>query len=185
MDKVLHLCCSVLCACSLLGCGGSSDAASSAGSCDTGQAQSALSGTCASGFTDLLTCWMPEGNCVANIELSGDFDIVFDNGARLETIVDGTSAAGRYVNASGAQCGTFDAPAGTTAPTITTNGGESFTVDANGTVRCANGQSVELDQVQRQVIAECTTANAAVCDTPDLGSIPDIPDFNELRCAAS
>lgn len=169
----------------IAGCGDSSpDGAAAGAPCDTSEAEAALSGTCAAGLSTLLECWSPEGNCVANIELSGDFDVVFDNGAVIETQIDGTSATGRYVNAGGTQCGTYSVPSGSTQVNVRTTGGEEFAIGANGEVRCPNGGTVPLDDIQQQAVRSCTAAGQSTCETPDIGDLPDIPMVDDLMCTS-
>jgi hypothetical protein len=93
---------------------------------------------------------------------------VFDSGARLETVLVGTSASGRYLNASGQPCGSFEVPDPTMGPAILTNDGERFTLHADGTVGCPNGHVVQLADIQADAIAECTGAHADACDLSDL-----------------
>ena len=162
---------------------GQSDTQSGA-RCDTGDVESALSGTCAAGLSSLLDCWSPEGNCVANIELSGDFDVVFDNGAVLETRIDGTSATGRYVNAGGTQCGTYSVPSGSTQVNVTTTAGEEFSIGADGDIRCPNGDTIPLADIQAEAVRNCTAAGQSTCETPDIGDLPDIPTADDLMCSS-
>jgi hypothetical protein len=177
-----------------IGCG-DSGSPSSAIDCDASEAQSFLAGTCAEGLGDLLACWMPVGECRAEVDISGDFDIVFDNGARLVQTVDGPTLSidGEYVSPTGTNCGSF-----MSAGDFTTNngrldflvaGGEMFSFVQNGVaydIVCPGGETLPLSDVQQQVIEGCTGSaeTASTCTQPDVVDI-DPGDIGDLTCAVN
>jgi len=159
--------------------------------CDANEAQRFLAGTCAEGFGDLLACWMPSGKCRIELMTNGDFDVIFDNGARLEQEVDAValSVDGQYISASGAACGSFttggDFGAGAARLNFMLPGGEMFSLEQNGDdfdIVCPGGQTVPLSDVERQIIDECASAGQGenFCTTPGGGGSGDDIDIDDL-----
>jgi hypothetical protein len=126
------------------------------------------------------------------VALSGDFDIIFDNGARLEQTVDNLQVEGTYLSPGGAQCGSFVTSGDFTTSNgrvdYSTAGGEMFTLRQNGDsydVVCPGGETVTLDDAEQEVIDSCTTSadSTSSCTTPDFSDFnPDDINTGDFAC---
>lgn len=165
--------------------GGSADARGF--DCDIGAARASLQGTCAEGLADLLACWAPSGSCRVEFTGGSDFDVIFDNGARLEQMIDtvALSVDGEYLSSSGASCGSFmsagDFVSGEGRLDFMLAGGQMLSVVQSGDnydVQCPGGETVTLSDVERDIIDDCAAAgqDRNVCTTP---TFDDFDDFDE------